>query len=295
MGAEPQRHDLGPLGPAMRRAALLTAASAFLAAGAAVPAWAQMDSREGIALQNQILELRRDLQSLQSGRGSYAPSAPRDANRGGNDLTPQLLDRVQSMEEAVRRLRGQMDEQANAARRQNDELSKQIADLNFRLGNGGPRPSTPAPPQQDLGPRPQPPPPDAPATPGRRPPELAMQEGNAALARRDYPSAEAAAREVLGSNRAGPRAGDAQFLLAQSLAGRRDYQAAAVAYDDAYNRSRNGSRAPDALLGLAGSLSALGERPAACATLEKLRTEFPSPRPEVRDAAATVRNRAGCR
>ncbi len=279
----------------MRRAVLLTAASAFLAAGAAVPAWAQMDSREGIVLQNQILELRRDLQSLQAGRGSYAASAPRDANRGGNDLTPQLLDRVQSMEEAVRRMRGQMDEQANAARRQNDELSKQIADLNFRLGNGGPRPSTPAPPQQDLGPRPQPPPPDAPATPGRRPPELAMQEGNAALARRDYPSAEAAAREVLGSNRAGPRAGDAQFLLAQSLAGRRDYQAAAVAYDDAYNRSRNGSRAPDALLGLAGSLSALGERPAACATLEKLRTEFPSPRAEVWDAAATVRNRAGCR
>jgi len=279
----------------MRRAVLLTAASAFLAARAAVPAWAQMDSREGIVLQNQILELRRDLQSLQAGRGSYAASAPRDANRGGNDLTPQLLDRVQSMEEAVRRMRGQMDEQANAARRQNDELSKQIADLNFRLGNGGPRPSTPAPPQQDLGPRPQPPPPDAPATPGRRPPELAMQEGNAALARRDYPSAEAAAREVLGSNRAGPRAGDAQFLLAQSLAGRRDYQAAAVAYDDAYNRSRNGSRAPDALLGLAGSLSALGERPAACATLEKLRTEFPSPRAEVRDAAATVRNRAGCR
>ncbi len=279
----------------MRRAVLLIAAGAFLAAGAAVPAWAQMDSREGIVLQNQILELRRDLQSLQAGRGSYAPPlAPRDASRGGNDLTPQLLDRVQSMEEQVRRLRGQMDEQANAARRQNDELSKQVADLNFRIGNTGPRPSTPAPPQQDPAPRSQSPP-DAPASPGRRPAELAMQEGNAALARRDYSAAEAAAREVLGSNRAGPRAGDAQFLLAQSLAGRRDYQAAAVAYDDAYNRSRNGSRAPDALLGLAGSLTALGERPAACATLEKLRAEFPSPRPEVRDAAATVRSRAGCR
>ena len=285
----------------MRRAALLTAAGLFVTASAAFPARAQMDSREGIALQNQILELRRDLQSLQSGRGAYAPPpVPRDSSRGGSDLTPQLLDRVQSMEEEVRRLRGQMDEQANAARRQNDELSKQIADLNFRLQNAGPRPSAPAPSQRDSspreqGPRDQGPPPDAPATLGRRPPELAMQEGNAALARRDYPAAEAAAREVLGSNRAGPRAGDAQFLLAQSLAGRRDYQAAAVAYDDAYNRSRTGSRAPDALLGLAGSLAALGERPAACATLEKLRTEFPSSRAEVRDAAATVRSRAGCR
>lgn len=122
-----------------------------------------------------------------------------------------------------------------------------------------------------------------------------MQEGNAALARRDYPAAEAAAREVLGSSRAGPRAGDAQFLLAQALAGKRDYQAAAVAYDDAYNRSRNGSRAQDALLGLSASLAGLGERQAACATLDKLRAEFPSPRPEIRNAAVTVRTRAACR
>ena len=122
-----------------------------------------------------------------------------------------------------------------------------------------------------------------------------MQEGNAALARRDYAAAEAAAREVLGSGRAGPRAGDAQFLLAQSLSGKRDYQAAAVAYDDAYNRSRTGSRAPDALVGLASALAGLNERPAACATLEKLRTEFPSPRPDVREGAAAVRGRAGCR
>ncbi len=285
----------------MRRAVVLAAACLFLGA----PARAQMDSREGIALQNQILELRRDLQSLQSGRGSLPPpQAPRDAYRGGGggELTTQLLDRVQSMEEELRRLRGQVDEQANQARRQNDDLAKQIADLSFRLQNAGPRTAPPvalreAPGRGEAPGRepPQGPPPDAPATPGRRPPELAMQEGNAALARRDYAAAEASAREVLGSNRAGPRAGDAQFLLAQSLAGKRDYQAAAVAYDDAYNRSRNGSRAPDALLGLAASLAGLGERPAACATLEKLRSEFPSPRPGVREAAANVRARAGCR
>ena len=122
-----------------------------------------------------------------------------------------------------------------------------------------------------------------------------MQEGNAALARRDYPAAEAAAREVLASGRASPRAGDAQFLLAQSLTGKRDYQAAAVAYDDAYNRSRTGSRAPDALVGLANALLGINERQAACATLDKLRVEFPSPRPDVREAAVSIRGRAGCR
>ena len=284
----------------MRPAAVL-AASLAAAALLPIPARAQMDSREGIALQNQILELRRDLQALQGGRVLPAPQ-PRGEFRagGGGELAAQLLDRVQTMEEELRRMRGQVDEQANALRRQNDELSKQIADLSFRLQNAA-RSGPASPPPRESGLREptvapvQPPPPDAPASPGRRPPELAMQEGNAALARRDYPVAEAAAREVLGSNRAGPRAGDAQFLLAQALAGKRDYQAAAVAYDDAYNRSRNGSRAQDALLGLAASLAGLGERQASCATLDKLRAEFPSPRPEIRDAATNVRARAACR
>ena len=274
----------------------------FLAAAVllAVPAHAQMDSREGIALQNQILELRRDLQALQGGRGLPPPQARGDSRGGGNELAAQLLDRVQTMEEDLRRMRGQVDEQANALRRQNEDLSKQIADLNFRMQNAA-RTGPAVPPQpresgmREPPPPVQPSPPDAPSGPGRRPPELAMQEGNAALARRDYPAAEAAAREVLGSSRAGPRAGDAQFLLAQALAGKRDYQAAAVAYDDAYNRSRNGSRAQDALLGLSASLAGLGERQAACATLDKLRAEFPSPRPEIRNAAVTVRTRAACR
>ena len=273
----------------------------FLAAAVllAVPAHAQMDSREGIALQNQILELRRDLQALQGGRGLPPPQARGDPRGGGNELAAQLLDRVQTMEEDLRRMRGQVDEQANALRRQNEDLSKQIADLNFRMQNAA-RTGPAVPPQpresgmREPPPPVQPSPPDAPSSPGRRPPELAMQEGNAALARRDYPAAEAAAREVLGSSRAGPRAGDAQFLLAQALAGKRDYQAAAVAYDDAYNRSRNGSRAQDALLGLSASLAGLGERQAACATLDKLRAEFPSPRPEIRNAAVTVRTRAAC-
>lgn len=276
--------------------------AAFLAAALllAVPAHAQMDSREGIALQNQILELRRDLQALQGGRSLPPPQPRGDSRGGGGELAAQLLDRVQTMEEELRRMRGQVDEQANALRRQSEDLSKQIADLNFRMQNA-PRTSTASPPPRESGSREpspgsvQPLPPDVPASPGRRPPELAMQEGNAALARRDYPAAEAAAREVLGSSRAGPRAGDAQFLLAQALAGKRDYQAAAVAYDDAYNRSRNGSRAQDALLGLSASLAGLGERQAACATLDKLQAEFPSPRPEIRNAALTVRTRAACR
>lgn len=254
----------------------------------AVPARAQMDSREAIALQNQILELRRDLQAQQAQRGA-PPPAPPSRGGGGSEIATQLLDRVLQLEDEVRRLRGQVDEQANMSRRQADELAKQISDMNFRLqnsgGTGAPGPATiPANPA-----------PNGVTPTGRRPPELAMQEGNAALARRDYAVAEAAAREVLANGRGSPRAGDAQFLLAQALQGKRDFAGAAVAYDDAYNRSRTGSRAPEALLGVANAMAGLNDRAGACGALDKLRAEFPAPRADVREAAAAARGRSGCR
>jgi len=250
------------------------------------PVWAQMDSREAIALQNQIQELRRDMQGLQPQRG--APSLPppvRRGGEGGSEIAAQVLDRVTQLEDDVRRLRGQLDEQANTSRRQSDDLAKQVADLNFRLQNAPSGSPAPAQAPSSSG---------SPAPSGRRPAELAMQEGQAALARRDYPVAEAAAREVLAGGRGGPRAGDAQFLLAQALMGQRDYAGAAVAYDDAYKRSRTGSRAPEALLGLANALGALNDRPNACGALDKLQAEFPAPRPNVREAAAAARGRTGC-
>ena len=41
---------------------------------ASAPAWAQMDSRDAIALQNQILELRQQVQAMQQ-RGGPPPQA----------------------------------------------------------------------------------------------------------------------------------------------------------------------------------------------------------------------------
>src|SRR5271166_4193835 len=109
------------------------------------PARAQMDSRDAIALQNQILELSHELQVLQDqvarggggggggggflglGGGGQAPAA-------GGELVPQLLSRVQALEEEVRRLRGELDDLQNASQRQYADLNKQIGDLKFRLG-----------------------------------------------------------------------------------------------------------------------------------------------------------------
>ena len=287
---------------------LLAGFLAFLALPGAAPAFAQVDSREGIALQNQILELRHELDLLRqsSGRGGSvlvppaAPPAYVQPGQASAPLTTSLLDRVNRMEEDMRALRGQLDETNNALRQQNADLSKQIADLKFRLGiNDNTAGTAPPPgsPPVSLSPQPgslggTPVPPIPPPT-VRRTADQALQEGNAALARRDYATAEALAREVLTVPR-GPRSTDAQFLLAQAMAGKRDYTGAAVAYDDAYQRARTGTHAQDSLLGMAVALNALGNGRAACATLDKLKAEFPSTRPDLRESVAGVRQRAGC-
>lgn len=277
-------------------------AGALMVAG---PASAQMDSRDAIALQNQILELRQQIQTMQQrGGGAPTPVYRPDRSSGGGDgsLTAQLLDRVSTLEDQMRTLRGRLDELSNQEQRRADDLAKQIADLQFAMqnapaGGGSARQAPPlptlSPPPSVLGPASNGVPAGVPTAPPPRTPEMAMQEGNAALARRDYTAAEAAAREVLAKK--GPRAADAQFLLAQAEMGQRNYQQAAPDYYDAYNRQKTGSRAPDALLGVANALVALGDKPSACDALAKLRAEFPSPRPEIREAEGATRQRAGCR
>ena len=260
---------------------------------------AQMDSRDAIALQNQILELRQQIQVLQQrGAGSATPVYRPDRGGGGDSsgLTAQLLDRVSTLEDQVRTLRGQVDQLANQVQRQSEDFTKQLGDLTFAMQNGSgegamsSRPSAPtmSPPPSVLGPSS----PGPAAGPPPRTAEIAMQEGNAALARRDYAAAEAASRDVLAKK--GPRSTDAQFLLAQAEMGQRNYQQAAPDFYDAYNRGRTGGRAPDALLGVANALVALGDRQSACDALAKLRAEFPQPRQDVRDGEAATRQRAAC-
>ena len=263
---------------------------------ASLPAHAQLDSREAIQLNNQVLELRRDVQSMreQMSRGGAGGlilggrSQPPPVSGGNNELVATLLERVANLEDLVRRLQGRIDETDNAQNRTAADLRKDIDDLNFKVGSTSPR-SPGAAPLIPGAPTGAPPPNGA-----RRTPEIAMQEGNAALARRDYATAEAAAREVLAFPRS-PRATDAQFLLAQALSGRKEHAGAALAYDDTYNRAKTGPHASDALVGLANTLMSLNEKKGACVALDKLRADFPNPRRDVRDAAAAARGRAGCR
>jgi TolA-binding protein len=278
---------------------------ATLLLAAVAPARAQVDSREGIALQNQIYQLRQELKAAEEQMARGAGStirppayAPPQQLGGGNDLVAQLLTRVDALEDQVRQLRGRIDETQNQVQQQNADLGKRIDDLAFQISPQ----AAPA-----AGQRLAPPPLSgeqeqgsgtlAPASVSHplapRTPEVALQEGNAALARRDYPAAEAAARGVL-ANRTSPRAYDARLLLAQALSGEKQYAQAAIAFDDAYTSSRKGTHAQDALLGLANSLSAINEKKAACDTLSRLHADFPQPRPDIGAGATVAAQKAGC-
>jgi len=261
----------------------------------ATPVQAQVETREGIALQNQILDLRRELDALRRGGGAVAPapSAPARGSAASGDLVQQLLGRVQELEEENRRLRGRADVADNNDRQMRAEIEKLRGDLDFRLQaleRGAGRPAAPRPPQP--GPAAQAPAPAPSSAP--RTAEKAITDGQAALARRDFPTAEAAAREAIRA-RPGARAQDASLLLGDALMGKRDFQNAALAYDEAYSRNRQGARAPEALIGLANAFQGFGAKREACDTLDNLRSNFPNLSGPQAQRAADSRRRAQCR
>ncbi|WP_241667113.1 tol-pal system YbgF family protein [Muricoccus nepalensis] len=293
------------------RVALLLAGVAL---GGMTPgaARAQAESREGIYLQNQILQLRQEMELMRRA----APVAPPVAapSRGGapvagGELIGPLLDRVSALEDEVRRQRGLAEQAEFRNRTLQQQLEKLQGDVEYRFnqieGRGGAAPAgragggqpgaltpsttaapaTPAVPAAPAG---------QPSAPGPRTPEVALREGQAALGRRDFAASEAAAREVLAA-RAPTRAQDAGILLGDSLMGKRDFQNAALAYDDAYRRSRASGRAPEAMLGLANAFNGFGAKRESCQTLDDLRTQFPRLPASLADRVGQARQRAGCR
>jgi TolA-binding protein len=236
--------------------------------------------------------------------GSSRSSQP--APSGGDELTAQMLGRVERLEDQVRQLNGRVDELDNSRQRGQADLSKQIADLQFRLDAAGVAGGNPAPAAAPASSNSQAPTPlgTMPATAAagaltaapaaKRTPELALQEGNAALARRDYVGAEAAAREVLANAKTTPRGYDAQFLLGQAMLGQKNYTQAAVAFADTYDRNKPGSHAQDSLYGVAYSLNAINQKHSACEALDSLRAQFPTPRADLAPRVTALRASAGC-
>ncbi|WP_408890551.1 tol-pal system YbgF family protein [Novacetimonas cocois] len=225
------------------------------------------------------------------GIAAFQVPGARAADDNGN-LVLQLLDRVNTLEEQTRDMRGQIDQLTNQVQQQNATLSKQIADMNFAMqnGHGGASAASGAGTASGGSSAPLASADDAPA---KRTAADILKDGNAALLQRDYATAQADAQQVLSGPKS-PRQIDAQYLLAQSLAGQKQYRQSALAYYDTYNRSPHGARAPSALLGVAATLVALGDKASACQALDKLASEFPEPEARIRSAEGIYRKKAKC-
>jgi TolA-binding protein len=130
-------------------ASLCLACAAPVLLASALPlhdAWGQemIQSQEGIALENQILALKAQLQQLQSGGnggsalgGAYAPPPDNSAGPPANgSLVAGLLNQVNQLQSQMQALSGRVDTLQNQVQTQNGQLEKEIGDLRFQLQGG---------------------------------------------------------------------------------------------------------------------------------------------------------------
>ncbi len=102
------------------------------------------------------------------------------------------------------------------------------------------------------------------------------QQGYGALLQKDYAGAEVAFQQ---SGRAPIRTirwrRNAQYWIGETYYVRGQYKNAADAFLKGYKKYKSGDKAPDTLLRLGMALAELGQKDAACSTLNELKTKYP--------------------
>ncbi len=300
------RPVLGPVSATLKGAlgALLLSCTAIAPLGSA---WADAGlSREAIMQQHQALA-RQHGSSSDDGTGSLDDqgddlSAPlpvassssgsrssegSSSGRSSGDLVANLLERVNSLEGQVREMHGQIEQMSNQLHQDEATMTKQLGDMQFALENGHHAAARPSAAAETSAAAPAAAPHVASAT------EM-LQAGRAALKAHQYETAETQARQVLKQSKTGWSHTEAQYLLAQSLAGQKSYKNAALTYYDVYSHSPESPRAPEALLGVSASMLALGNKTASCEALRRLHKEFPNASARVKSSEKIFSERAGC-
>lgn len=114
------------------------------------------------------------------------------------------------------------------------------------------------------------------------------------ILRGDYGLAEASFNQFLETHPGHPLSADAQYWLGESYYGQGEYRDAANAFLAVYKEYPSAKKVPDSLLKLASSLGELGETSTACATFDKLLSDFPNASNAVRQRAIADRAKYSC-
>lgn len=131
------------------------------------------------------------------------------------------------------------------------------------------------------------------AQPGASPKEM-FDLGFGALQRQDYAGAGQTFEQFVKlypTDRATP---DAYYWLGESQYLRKSYKEAAQNFLKVSTDYPNAVKAPDALLRLGQSLAAIGEKDAACATLNAVGNKYPRASATVKQGVEREQKRAGC-
>ena len=138
----------------------------------------------------------------------------------------------------------------------------------------------------------------SPSSPVRATPEPvstpALRNARQLLSSGRYAMAAQEARQVLLDNPSGPVAGEARFLLGEVLLAQGSYRNAANLFLENYTNDPGGARAPASLLKLSSALNGLGEREAACSSLEEFFGAYPNIDAELRAEAEREQQAANC-
>ncbi|WP_374472258.1 tol-pal system protein YbgF, partial [Phenylobacterium sp.] len=268
---------------------LRTSAAVLVLAFAALPASAQtpmddpLDARDArrVERMEKVVRELRDIVFKAQRTGAPVVVQPADTDARLADLAQRIGD----LEQSLTRVNGSLETTAHElelAKRENQALKAQVADLTTRLTTAEQAATPPAPPE---------PPVDEPPARTASPQEAFTAARQLMLAG-DYDGAEQAFAAYVQAYPEGPRLAEARYWLGKTLTVRSAHAQAATAYIGAIRGWPQTSWAPDAVVELARSLVALKKPTDACQALAELPKRYPKAPAAVANRAAATRTQA---
>ncbi|MBH9969876.1 MULTISPECIES: hypothetical protein [unclassified Commensalibacter] len=267
------------------------------------------NSRQVIALQNQVAQLKSQISQLQAQNTNFNDDSDNyrkkrhkdkdedDSLSTNNGLLPDLVSRINNLEDQQRVMRGEIDDLSNQLKTQNDLINKKIDDMNFAAGRGGAsngssddvvtdsksEVSKKSSISDDSG------------TIKSVKPETGstLRDGQQALLNGNFQIAESIAQKIL-STPEGAKSPSARYLLAQAQAGQGNFKASSVNYYAVYKNFPKSPKAPSALLGVGYLMLKNGKIQEACQAVSLLHSKYPNVSTQVKSSALNLSRKAKC-
>ena len=261
------------------------------------------NSRQVIALQNQVAQLKSQISQLQAQNtnfnddsDNYRKKRHKDKDEDdnlatNNSLLPDLVSRINNLEDQQRVMRGEIDDLSNQLKTQNDLINKKIDDMNFAAGRGGASNGS----SDDVVT-------DSKSEVSKKSsisddsgivksvkPETGstLRDGQQALLNGDFQTAESIAQKIL-STPEGAKSPSARYLLAQAQAGQGNFKGSSVNYYAVYKNF------PKSLLGVGYLMLKNGKVQEACQAVSLLHSKYPNVSTQVKSSALNLSRKAKC-